>query len=185
MGGSTDNGSIRRERSHEAKPTSIAFAQNPWILTHPLRMRSTSALIKVSADEFSDAEAISSIVFLYISSASTPRAMYMERSWKYVDQDDCSHEAVAQFWRLIRRWLLLQVVQDPVDEKWLAELESNHGYSRWYREEERDRERFHQRSGQTVTFPRATAQTADTGRTRVIDLRMLRCQVGIERVQVI
>ncbi|KAK9438047.1 hypothetical protein VB005_09052 [Metarhizium brunneum] len=173
MSGSTDNGSIRREKSHEAKPTSIAFAQNSWILRHPLRMRSTSALIKVSAAEFSDADAIASVVFLYILPASTPRAMYIERSWKYVDQDGCSHEAVAQFWRLIRRWLLLQVVRNPIDEKWLAELESNHGYSRWYREEERDRERFHQRSGQTVRFPRATAQTADTGSTRVIDLQML------------
>lgn len=56
--------------------------------------------------------------------------MCMERSWKYFDQDGCSHEAVSHFWRLIRRWLLLQVVQNPVDEKGMEELKSNHGYSR-------------------------------------------------------
>lgn len=163
MSGSTDNGSIRRERIHEAKPTWIAFAENSWISRHPLRMRSTSALIKVSAAEFSDAEAIASVVFLYILPASTPRAMYIESSCKYVDQDGCFHEAVSHSWRLIRRWLLLQVVQNPVDEKGLEESESNHGYLRWYKDEEGDRERFHQPPGQTVTFPRATAQTVDTG----------------------
>lgn len=130
VSGPTDDGSICRERSHEAKPTWIPFAQNSWILRHSLRMRSTSALIKVSAAEFSDVEAIASVAFLYILPASTPRSMYMERSWKYFDQDGCSQGAVSHLWRLIRRWLLLQVVQNPVDEKGMEELKSNHGYSR-------------------------------------------------------
>lgn len=64
VSGPTDDGSICRERSHEAKPTWIAFAQNSWTLRHPLRMRSTSALINVSAAELSDAEAIASVCLL-------------------------------------------------------------------------------------------------------------------------